>query len=112
MPESAIGLVVTTVGTEEHGEQLARLLVERRLAACVNVLAGVRSIYRWQGQVHDEREHVVLAKICVEQFDTVRAALRKHHPYDTPEILLVDVADGDPEYLRWVLDETRSADPA
>jgi periplasmic divalent cation tolerance protein len=85
---------------------IARALVEERLAACVNVLPGVRSIYRWEGAVQDEGETLLIVKTRAERAQALEARVRALHPYEVPEVLRVDAAGGSPPYLAWVMEET------
>jgi periplasmic divalent cation tolerance protein len=97
----AIG-VVTTVGTEEQANLIARELVARRQAACVNILAGVRSIYRWQGKICKDAEFILLIKTRDEEFEGVAATIHELHSYELPEILAFDVSKGDADFLAWI----------
>ena len=83
--------------------RLAGLVVEEGLAACVNVLPSVRSIYGWEGKLENEEESLLIIKIATAGFDGLRDTLAAAHPYDVPEIIRLDVADGLPAYLEWVL---------
>jgi periplasmic divalent cation tolerance protein len=87
---------------------LARLLVEERLAACVQRIEGVRSVYRWEGRVHDDPECLLVAKTTAGRFELLRERLAAAHPYAVPEILAVPVSAGLPAYLAWVAAETRA----
>lgn len=98
--------VLTTVGTEEQANLIAGELVARGLAACVNVVPGVRSVYRWQGEVVTDGELLLVAKIREEDFEAVRAAIRELHSYDQPEVLALPVSAGDPGYLAWIAEVT------
>ena len=104
-------LIMTTVPDLATGERLARLLVEARLAACVNIIAGVTSIYRWQGAVEQASEHQLLIKTSASRYVAVEEALRVHHPYEAPEIIALPVSDGSPAYLRWLADESDPREP-
>ncbi len=95
-------LVLTTAGSDEQAEQLARALVERRLAACVNMVGGVCSVYRWEGQIEREEEKLLIIKTAARLFDRVRETIRELHSYDVPEILAVPIDDGDPDYVAWL----------
>lgn len=97
---AAVVLVTAPVG--EAADRLARALVDRRLAACVNVVPGVRSHYRYEGDIHRDDESLLIVKIRRERFEAVRAAIVDLHPYDTPEVLRLDVDGGDPRYLAWL----------
>jgi periplasmic divalent cation tolerance protein len=94
-------VVLSTCATEAEAEKLARELVESRLAACVNVLPGVRSIYRWQGHVETAAEWLLIIKSSRELFPELRAALEKGHSYEVPEMLALPVVEGAPNYLNW-----------
>lgn len=99
-------MVLTSVGTPEDARRLARVLVEERLAACVQVLP-IESTYRWQGEVHEEGEVLLLAKTRADRYEAVQQAIVAHHPYETPEVVMLPVAAGLPAYLAW-LDECLS----
>jgi periplasmic divalent cation tolerance protein len=99
-------LVLTNLPDRASAEKLAAALVEQRLAACVNVLAPCRSVYRWQGAVQKEEEHPVLIKTTRERYAALEAAIRAAHPYELPEIVAVPIERGLPGYLQWVIDET------
>jgi periplasmic divalent cation tolerance protein len=88
----------------DRAVDIARPLVAEGLAACVNVLPGVRSLYVWEGAVHDEAETTLLIKVAAEKVDALRERLRALHPYEVPEILAlpVDTARSDPDYVAWV----------
>jgi periplasmic divalent cation tolerance protein len=102
-----IVLVLTTVPDGDLGETLARILVEERLAACVNVLPPMTSIYRWRGGVEREAERQMLIKTTRERVETIHARLKELHSYELPEFIVLPVADGSPGYLAWVRTETR-----
>lgn len=99
-------LILTTLPDQDAARQLARQLVEARLAACVNVLAPCTSVYRWQGQIHEEAETHVLIKTMAERYTEVETFLREHHPYELPEIIALPIERGLPGYLEWVRAET------
>jgi periplasmic divalent cation tolerance protein len=102
-------IVLTTAGSQEEARKIARELVERRLAACVNIVPQVESIYRWQGKVDSSPEWLMLIKTSMDQFASVRDAIRELHSYDLPECIAVAIEDGSPEYLNWLADSvTRS----
>jgi periplasmic divalent cation tolerance protein len=97
-------VVLTTVARVEDAEHIARELVERRLAACVNILPPVTSVYRWQGEVTREAEHLLLMKTAKDRFEALRARLVEIHPYETPEVIALPVAAGHLPYLQWIAD--------
>lgn len=103
---SDVRVVLVTVSSEEEGLKVARSLVERRLAACVNVVPGVRSIYRWKGAVQDERELLLVAKTREELLPRVVAAVKELHSYTVPEVIALPVLSGNESYLAWVKEET------
>lgn len=103
---SAALIVFVTVPDAEAGARLGRVLVEERLAACVNVVPGLRSIYVWQGAVTDEAEALCLIKTRSGLFTALQARLGQLHPYQVPEILGVEPARGNPSYLRWLAQAT------
>ncbi len=100
-------LVISNLPDRASAEKLALALVEKRLAACVNILSPCRSMYRWEGKIEDVEEHPVLIKTTVERYPALEAAIRAAHPYELPEIIAVPLAAGLPAYLEWVDDETR-----
>jgi periplasmic divalent cation tolerance protein len=102
-------LVLTTVARAEDAERIAEALVEKRLAACVNVLPGVRSIYRWKGALERDEERLLVVKTRAERFEALREAILALHPYEVPEVVAVPIEAGSPAYLRW-LDESVAQD--
>lgn len=97
-----------TAPNRDTAEELARALVDERLAACVNIIAGVRSVYRWEGQVHEDDEVLCLAKTRPDLLPALCARVETLHPYDVPEILAFEVAEGSAAYLDWLEAETRA----
>ncbi len=102
-------LVITNLPNRAAAEKLADALVEKRLAACVNILSPCRSVYRWQGAVQREEEHPVLIKTTREAYAALEAQIRALHPYELPEIIAVPIERGLPAYLDWVNAETAAA---
>jgi periplasmic divalent cation tolerance protein len=102
-------IVLTNLPDKEAAMRLARELVTRRLAACVNVLAECTSVYRWKGTVEGATEVPVLIKTRSGRYPEVEAAIRELHPYELPEIVAVPVRHGFDEYLQWVAEETSIA---
>lgn len=96
-------LVVTTVGDEEQGNELARELVARRHAACVNILSGVRSFYRWQGKLCRDSEYMLIIKTLESEYDKVSETIHELHSYDLPEILSFKVGRADESFLNWIM---------
>jgi periplasmic divalent cation tolerance protein len=102
------GLVVlTTVETQEEGVRLASLLIERKLAACVQILPQMISIYRWQGAVEQASEALLLIKTTRTAYSQLEAVIKQHHSYQTPEIIALPIEAGLPEYLAWLADSVK-----
>jgi periplasmic divalent cation tolerance protein len=97
-------VALSTVGSAEDADRLARALVERRLAACVNVVPGVVSHYRWKGELQRDEERLLVIKTRTERIEALREALRELHPYELPELVAFEISEGSPAYLKW-LDE-------
>ncbi|MCS6953554.1 MAG: divalent-cation tolerance protein CutA [Bryobacterales bacterium] len=95
-------VVLSTCETAEEAERIARRLVEKRLAACVNVVTGLRSIYRWRGQVEDAAEVLMVIKSRRELFAALRTEIEKAHSYEVPEVIALPIVDGSPGYLSWL----------
>lgn len=100
-------VVLTNCPDVEVADRIARTLVEQRLAACVNRLAPVESVYRWQGAVERATEVPLLIKTTRERYAEIEQAIRALHPYEVPEIIAMPVSAGLASYLRWVADETQ-----
>lgn len=101
-------LVLTNLPDDDAAQKLATLLVEQKLAACVNVLAPCRSVYRWQGKIENTIETPLLIKTPAERYAELEAAIIAHHPYELPEIVAVPIEYGLPGYLAWVAAQTES----
>ena len=99
-------VVLVTTPTPERAAEIARALVEERLAACGNVVPGVRSIYRWEGKVQDESEALLVLKTTRARFGALRARVLALHPYEVPEVLALPVEAGSAPYLAWIAGET------
>ncbi len=95
-------VILSTTDTPELARQIATAIVEAGEAACVNIVPGIRSIYRWEGKVQDEGEYLLLIKSVSEKFEAIRSRIRQLHTYKTPEVIAVSVAAGDPDYLSWL----------
>jgi periplasmic divalent cation tolerance protein len=98
-----VRIVLTTVSSLEEGRRLARLLVERRVAACINIIPNLTSIYRWRGTVEEAPEVLLLMKTTKDQLHALDAAVRELHSYEVPELLALDVESGSQPYLDWLL---------
>jgi periplasmic divalent cation tolerance protein len=101
-------LVFTNLPERTAAERLAQTLVEKQLAACVNILAPCRSVYRWKGAVQHAEEHPMLIKTTRERYAALERELRTGHPYELPEIIAVPIERGLPAYLEWVAAETKT----
>lgn len=95
-------IVLTTAGSREEAEKIASALVERRLAACVNIVGPIQSIYRWQGKVESAAEHLLIVKTTAPMLDAVAGAIRELHSYELPECIQLPIESGTAEYLRWI----------
>jgi len=105
MPDSTL-LVICNMPDNDAAQRLAAVLVDARLAACVNILAPCHSVYRWQGKRESASETPLLIKSTSARYPALEAAIRAHHPYELPEIIAVPVTHGLPDYLSWVASET------
>jgi periplasmic divalent cation tolerance protein len=99
-------LVLTTLPDQASARELARQLVEARLAACVNLMSPCLSIYRWQGQLKEDEEIPIIIKTCADNYDRIEAFVRERHPYELPELVALDITHGLPAYLAWLTEET------
>jgi periplasmic divalent cation tolerance protein len=95
-------IIFSSAASAEEARKIARELVERRLAACVNIIPQIESIYRWQDKVESAQEWLLLIKTSAAKFAAVRDAIRELHSYDVPECIALKVEDGSTEYLRWL----------
>lgn len=100
-------IILTTAPSADLAHQLSQLLVERHLAACVNVSGPMTSVYRWQDGVQRDTEYQLVVKTAQARIDDVRDAIRQLHPYELPEFLVLEISGGDEAYLTWLLDATR-----
>jgi periplasmic divalent cation tolerance protein len=100
-------VVLVTTPTPERAAEIARALVSERLAACGNVVPGLRSIYRWEGKVQEDEEALLVLKTTRARFDALRARVLALHPYDVPEVIALPVEAGSAAYLQWIAAETR-----
>jgi periplasmic divalent cation tolerance protein len=95
-------IVLTTAGSEEEARKIASALVERQLAACVNLVPQITSIYRWQGQVEEAGEWLLIIKTTSAAFGEVQKTIAEIHSYDLPECICLEIEDGSTEYLQWI----------
>jgi|SRR5690242_8334338 periplasmic divalent cation tolerance protein len=95
-------LILTTTGSESEAKKIAEMLVERRLAACVNVIPRMHSVYRWKDKVESAEEFLLLIKTGKENESAVQAAIRELHSYDLPECISIPINGGSAEYLNWI----------
>jgi periplasmic divalent cation tolerance protein len=95
-------LVLTTAGSEEEARKIARALVEQNLAACVNIIPRINSIYRWQGKVEEAEEWLLLIKTTKSAFEKLRDAIQELHSYELPECICLSIEDGSAGYLAWI----------
>ncbi len=98
-------IVLTTLGNQQQAETFAAALVERRLAACVNVVGPIRSVYRWKGEVERESEVLLIIKTTAERASRLEAAFKDLHPYELPERVEISVEGGSETYLSWIAGE-------
>lgn len=99
-------LVVLVTCPPDKAQGIADALVEERVAACVNVVPSLHSVYRWKGAVHHENEAMLLVKTTKDRFDALKQAVLKHHPYELPEVIAVPVDRGHTPYLEWVIESS------
>lgn len=100
-------VVLVTVGSEREAETIATALLEERLAACVNVTSPVRSLYRWEGRIADDREWQLIIKTQARLFEALATRVRALHSYDVPEIIALPVLAGTADYVDWIQNETQ-----
>lgn len=98
--------VLSTVGSAEEAGRIARHLVDRRVAACVNIIAGARSVYRWKGNIEEAEEWLLIIKTRRVLFEQLQEELKSVHSYEVPEIIALPVVEGYPPYLDWLAEET------
>jgi len=102
-------IVLTTAGSVDEARRIAETLVDRKLAACVNIVPKIVSIYRWKGKVEEAEEWILLIKTAAG-FEPVRDAILEMHSYELPECMSITIEDGSPEYLKWLEDSSRTGD--
>ena len=107
--ESQYLVVLVTTPTKEVGEEIAQKLVASKLAACVNLLPGITSIYDWEDQIHQDTEILLIIKTRATCFEALSETVQKIHPYDVPEIVALPITSGSKNYLDWITSVTQSA---
>jgi periplasmic divalent cation tolerance protein len=107
VPAQDVRLVLSTAGSREGAERITRALVEEHLAACVNLIPGLTSIYRWQGAVESAEEILLLIKTTAKSVDRIESLVRTLHSYDVPEFLVLGPEAASKPYLEWLLDSTK-----
>jgi len=100
-------VVFVTCGSEEEGLKIANALVEEHLAACVNLISPVRSIYRWEGKIWDENEWLLIIKTQKDRFEELEKKVKSLHSYSVPEIISLPIGDGSSSYLKWIKESTK-----
>jgi periplasmic divalent cation tolerance protein len=103
-------IVLTTASSEEEARRIARHLVEGRIAACVNIVPQVTSIYRWQGRVEEAGEWLLIVKTTAAVFGRVRQAIAELHSYELPECICLTIEDGSPNYLQWIAESVSAGE--
>ncbi|MGC2697319.1 MAG: divalent-cation tolerance protein CutA [Candidatus Angelobacter sp.] len=103
---STARIVLTTAGSQEEAQKIAHALVERSLAACVNIVPQIESVYRWESKVERATEWLLVIKTQVTAFEQVRDTVKELHSYDLPECVMLEIAAGSNEYLQWIADNT------
>ena len=104
MEKTQARVVLTTAGSQEEAQKIAHALVDRKLAACVNIVPRIESVYRWQGKVESATEWLLIVKTTAKAFESVREAIQELHSYELPECVLLEIADGSEGYLAWIDD--------
>ena len=99
-------VVFVTCGSEEEAQKIARRLVEERLAACVNIISAVRSLYRWEGKIWDEKEWMLIIKTQKKRFQDLEKKVKSLHSYAVPEIIALPIVEGSGSYLKWIEEMT------
>ncbi|MBZ5530908.1 MAG: divalent-cation tolerance protein CutA [Acidobacteriia bacterium] len=101
-----LSIVLTTAGSAEEAKKIARVLVDRRLASCVNIIPRIESVYRWQDKVETAEEWLLLIKTRADAFERVRDTIEELHSYELPECIMLEIEEGDKAYLDWIAKNT------
>ncbi|MCH2456288.1 MULTISPECIES: divalent-cation tolerance protein CutA [unclassified Idiomarina] len=102
-----VKLFYCTTDSQSSANELAASIVEQQLAACVNIIPGITSVYHWNNEIQHDQEWLLLIKTTDDMSEALKEAIMKIHPYDSPELISVDVTDGLPDYLQWVQDTVK-----
>ena len=105
-PSSDFVIAFSTVDTEKEASKIARALIEAKLAACVNIIPQINSVYEWKGEVCEETEQWMVIKTTQAHVEELKALLEEIHPYEVPELIFIPIVDGLPDYLHWILATT------
>ena len=100
-------VVFITAGSAEEAENIGKVLVEERLAACCSIADSVNSIFRWEGKINNEKEHLLIVKSTLDLFEAIVIRVKVLHSYDVPEIIALPIIAGSEDYLRWIDEETK-----
>lgn len=100
-------IAFSTVDSEKEGQKIAKALVKSKLAACVNIVPEMTSIYEWKGEICEEKEFLMVIKTSTARLDELKATLEELHPYEVPELVVCPIVDGLPDYLSWVFQHTK-----
>ena len=107
MNKSNVILILITVPDEKTADSIATMLVDEKLAACVNVVPGLTSYYHWQDRLNKDSEFLLLVKTSPNLFEIIRETVLKLHPYDLPEIIALDISTGFQDYIDWIISQTK-----
>ena len=99
-------VVLTTAGSHDEARKLAHELVDRRFAACVNIVPRIESVYRWEGKIKSDEEWLLVIKTSTSRFPSVRDAIKELHSYDLPECIMLNIEGGADDYLRWITENS------
>ena len=99
-------IILVTTSSEEEGRKIAQALIEKRFAACVNLIKDIESIYRWKGKISDEKEILMMIKTRKKLYRSVEEEVKKLHSYEVPEIIALPISSGSKDYLYWMDSET------
>ncbi|MBD3290854.1 divalent cation tolerance protein CutA [candidate division KSB1 bacterium] len=100
-------IILITCSSADEAEKISAALLDEKLIACANIVPGIQSLFRWQGEMSKENEVLLILKSTAEKFEPVELAVQELHSYDTPEIIAIPIVKGSEKYLKWISDETR-----